>query len=380
MIKDLYSYIDKGFLSIARDGNYQKLKSYNFKKNLYEAEEGKSVVTTRPVSVYLDVNLKCNLMCPSCFRSAPDSRGKVWPTMDFTLFEKLAHELFPTAYKVILSGGGESILNKDFDKMIELCLHYQVRPVLYTNATTLNRQRITLLARSGTFMGISMDGAKEKTFEKLRYPAKWQTIIKSLDTIKEVRDEVKNEEFYPYLGVVIQRDNIKELTTFVELAEHYSFDLIKFSRLELYYPELEQKILDPDEADRELVKVLDMANQKRIRLYVPDYGDTSMCEKVRALREKNMNFTIKLDKNNPDSFPKYPTWDSKNCQIPWSETLITPEGKVNVGCCSGFELGDINKIDFSQIWNSKIYKQLRRKVNSDQPMEFCKYDICPFRK
>ncbi|MCJ7580188.1 MAG: radical SAM protein [Candidatus Aminicenantes bacterium] len=368
------------FPKLLQDGDYQKIKSYNFNKNLYEAKEEKTALSSFPTSLYVDVNLKCNLSCPSCFRSSPDNKDKVWPTMDFTLFEKIAHELFPTAYRVNLSGGGESTLNKNFEKIIELCLYYQVRPIIYTNATTLNRDRISLLARSGTVMGISIDGARKDTFEKLRYPAKWKTIIKALDTIKEVRDEIDNDEFYPYFGVVIQRDNIKELAAFVELAEHYCFDLIKFSRLDLYYPELEKKILDPEEADKELAKVLDMATNKRIRLYVPDYGDKRMSESMKSLRQKNTSFPIKMDKNNPDRFVKYPSFHSKYCQIPWSETLITPEGKVVVGCCTGFELGDINKDKFSDIWNNKLYKKLRWKVNSNKPMSCCKYDICYFRK
>lgn len=368
------------FSKLLREGDYQKIKSYNFNKNLYEAREEKTVLASFPTSLYVDVNLKCNLSCPSCFRSSPSNKGRLWPTMDFALFEKIAHELFPTAYKVTLSGGGESILHKNFEKMIELCSYYQVIPILYTNATTLNRERITLLARSGSVMGISIDGATKDTFEKLRYPAKWEKIIKILDTIKDVRDEIDNDEFYPYFGVVIQRDNIKELASFVEMAEHYRFDLIKFSRLDLYYPALEKKKLDPEEADRELAKVLEMATSKGIRLYVPDYGDTGMSERVRYLKQQNTSFPIKMDKNNPDRFVKYPSSSSKYCQIPWSETLITPEGKVNVGCCAGFELGDINKNHFTDIWNNKLYKKLRRKVNSNKPMSCCKYDTCYFRK
>ncbi|MFC2168041.1 radical SAM/SPASM domain-containing protein [Acidobacteriota bacterium] len=368
------------FPRLLRDGDFQKIKSYNLNKNLYEAKEVKTSLTSFPTSLYVDVNLKCNLSCPSCFRSSPSNKDKIWPTMDFALFERIAHELFSPAYRINLSGGGESILHKDFEKMIELCLYYGVRPLLYTNATTLTRKRITLLARSGTVMGISIDGARKDTFEKLRYPAKWKTIIKVLDTINEVRDTIDNDEFYPYFGVVIQKDNLKELVDFVDLAEHYRFDLIKFSRLDPYYPELEKKIPDPEETDKVLAEVLDVATSRRIRLYVPEYGDTGMRERVISLRRENTSFPIKMDKNSPDRFVKYPSLNSEYCQIPWSETMITPEGKVVVGCCSGYELGDLNRNKFSDIWNNKLYKKLRSRVNSDNPMPFCKYDVCYFRK
>lgn len=366
--------------NLPRKSDFQKIKSYNFNKNLHEAKKGLTSLKSLPISLYVDVNLKCNLMCPSCFRSSPEYKGRVWPTMDFKLFEKIAHYLFPTAYKVNLSGGGESILHKDFEKMIELCSYYQVRPLLYTNAMTLTRKKTALLARSGTVMGISIDGASQDTFERLRYPAKWEKIISRLDMIKDVREEINNDEFYPYFGVVIQKSNTKELTTFVEMAHHYHFDLIKFSRLDIYYPELKKEEPDIEETHRELEKALEIATNKGIRLYVPNLGEKGMNEKLRSLIQKNESFPQKMDKNNPDRFVKYPSLKSKYCQIPWSETLITPEGKVNIGCCSGFELGDITKNHFKDIWNNRTYRKLRRTVNSKKPMSCCKPDVCHFRK
>lgn len=382
---EIYSFFQgrsqlEAFPRFRRNVDFQKIRSYNLNRNLYEVSEQETTLTSFPISLYVDLNLKCNLSCPSCFRSAPENKGKVWPTMDFTLFEKIAHELFPTALRVILSGGGESILNKNFDKMIELCRYYQTRPILYTNATTLNRARIILLARSGAVMGISIDGSNQKTFETLRYPAKWDTIIRSLEAIKAIREEINNDEFYPYFGVVIQKDNVKELAAFVELAENYGIDLIKFNRLDPYYPELEKKIPDPEEAHKELARALDIAIKKRIRLYFPDYGYTSSNEKVRILKQENESIPIKMDIDDPDRFVKYPSLNSNDCQIPWSETFITPAGKINIGCCSVFELGDITKNDFSAIWNNKTYRQLRKTVNSNKPMPPCRHDTCPFRK
>jgi len=76
---------------------------------------------------------------------------------------------------------------------------------------------------------------------------------------------------------------------------------------------------------------------------------------------------------------KYPDAASVRCGVPWSETMITPEGKVVVGCCSQHQLGDLTESSFSDIWNGQSYETLRETVNSSHPLEFCAMKGCPFR-
>lgn len=356
-----------------------RLKEQNLELNAREYGSKSLVLESLPVSLYVDVNLKCNLRCPSCFRSDPRHQHTVWPTMILEIFQKVARELFPTACRVILSGGGESLLHKDFDLMLELCLDYMVRPVLYTNATTLSRERLEMLARAGTCLGISIDGASQGSFEKLRYPAKWDRMIESLEMIRQVREEVGNRDFFCYFGVVVQKDNLAELGDFVDLAREYGFEQIKYTKLDPYYPDLKKKVPEPEEAERVFARVYDSANKAGIRLEVPDYGHTPYSQRLESLRKEN-RFPISLDENDVDRFVKYPNYESKECQIPWSETMITPEGRVVVSCCSGFMLGDLARDSFNRIWNSEGYQELRRTVNSPEPMDFCRPDTCPFRK
>ena len=358
---------------------FEELKRRNLATNSREVEDGSPRLESLPLSLYVDINLKCNMRCPSCFRSDPRHRDKVWPTMEYGIFKEVARELFPTAYRVILSGGGESLLHKQFDRMLKTCLEYRVRPIIYTNGTTLNRKRVTLLARAGTYLGISIDGAGRETFEKTRYPAKWDRMVRSLELVRKTREEVGNDDFFPYLGVVVQKDNLGELADFVDMAEKYGFELIKFTKLDPYFPALQSKMPDPDEADRAFVNVLQRANERRVRVNVPDYGDTAASSEIRALRKGNL-FPISIDGNDPDRFVKYPGFSSKACSIPFSETMITPEGNVVVSCCSSYQLGDLKQAPFSEIWNNQRYQELRRTVNSDEPMPFCRNDTCPFRK
>jgi MoaA/NifB/PqqE/SkfB family radical SAM enzyme len=306
--------------------------------------------------------------------------------MALETFEIAARELFPTAYRVFLSGGGESLTNKHFDKMLELCLHYEVHPVVYTNGTLLNSKRVALLVESGAYLGISIDGATRETFEKLRFPARWRRIVKSLELVRKLRADVGNEDFFPYLQVVVQKDNIKELDRFVDLAGEFGIEQIKFSNIYPHFPALEEKVPDPQEASLQFVRVFEKANKRGIRLEVPDYGLTEFSERMSSLREANNAFPIALDRSEAGryfsgGFVKYPDFRSGTCMIPWSETMITPEGKVVVGCCSQYQLGDLNEQPFKSIWNGERYRELRKTVNTEEPMPFCvPHDVCPFRK
>lgn len=364
-----------------------RVRKRNLELNRKEASEGRQSLESLPVSLYVDIDLRCNLRCPSCHRSDPRLAGSKWPTMEFGLFEKIARELFPTACRVNLSGGGESLLNRDFDRMIGLCIEYGTRPILYTNGLALSAERARLLARAGACVAVSADGATTETFEKLRYPMKWSQLLRALENIRSARGGA-GSGIFPYFGVVIQRDNVGELEGFVELAEEYGLEQINYSKLYPHYPELEKLAADPEAAARELVKVLERANRSGIRIELPDYGETESGERLLSLKEGN-EFPVSLDRNNPfgiripgtgDTFVKYPSILSPECRVPWSETMITPEGKVAVGCCaSGFQPGDLTVSSFADIWNNEHYLRLRETVNTGAPLEICSSEVCPFR-
>lgn len=367
-----------------KTGEYAGLKERNLAANSAEAERGAETLESLPVSLYVDINLKCNLRCPSCHRNHPQYEGYDWPTMPLETFERIASDLFPTAYRVMLTGGGESLVHRDIDRILELCGRYGVYTTIVTNGTTVNRKRALLLAHAGMYVGISVDGATKETFERLRYPARWERFLKCLQTIQEVREEVGNIEFFPHLQVVVQEGNVAELPGFIDLASEHGFELVKFSNLYAHFEALEASVPDPRRAAASFVETFRKANRQGIRLEVPDYGDTPERAELQALRDENAAIAISLDRS-PSAryvtggFVKYPDARSLRCGVPFSETMITPEGKVVVGCCSQYQMGDLETSSFLEIWNGEAYRTLRRTVNSGEPMEFCAREKCPFR-
>jgi MoaA/NifB/PqqE/SkfB family radical SAM enzyme len=366
-----------------RRKSYRELKERNLALNSSESAQGLTRLQSAPVSLYVDINLKCNLRCPSCHRNHPQYEGHEWPTMPFETFERVAGELFPTAYRVMLTGGGESLVHPEIDRILDLCARYEVFPTIVTNGTTVTVKRAKLLAAAGAYVGVSTDGARRETFERLRYPGRWDRFLQSLENLKVARDEAGNVAFFPHLQVVVQRDNIDELPGFIELAHKYGFELVKFSNLYPHFPALEGKVPDPARASLSFVEVFGRANEYRIRVEVPEYGDVPDADELARLRLLN-TFPVSLD-DSPSAkyvtggFVKYPDALSSKCGVPWSETMITPEGEVVVGCCSQHRLGELGAGPFKDIWNGESYRVLRETVNSAEPMEFCEKSVCPFR-
>jgi MoaA/NifB/PqqE/SkfB family radical SAM enzyme len=363
--------------------SYRELKERNLELNSSESAQGVTRLASVPISLYVDINLKCNLKCPSCHRNHPQYDSFEWPTMPFETFERVARELFPTAYRVMLTGGGESLVHPDIDRMLDLCVDYEVFPTIVTNGTTVTVKRAKLLADAGAYVGVSTDGASRETFERLRYPGRWDRFRESLANLRDARAAAGNPAFFPHLQVVVQRDNIGELPGFIELARAHGFELVKFSNLYAHFPALQDKVPDPESASRSFIEVFRLANEHGIRVEVPEYGDNSAAEELSRLRQGNI-FPVSLDdspsvKYVTGGFVKYPDAASVRCGVPWSETMITPEGKVVVGCCSQHQLGDLTESSFSDIWNGQSYETLRETVNSSHPLEFCAMKGCPFR-
>jgi MoaA/NifB/PqqE/SkfB family radical SAM enzyme len=355
------------------------VKERNLRLIASEYGAGSARQRSLPASLYVDVTKKCNLRCPSCFRSAPEHAHDDWPELDFPFFERIAGELFPTAQRVILSGGGESLLHPDFSRMLELCLRYRVRPLLYTNASTLTPATVALLARAGACLGVSIDGATAATLERLRFPLKWERMLQALDLIRTIGREAHNEDFYPYLGVVLQTGNLHELPLFLDLARDHGMEQVKFSLLIPYYPLLRDKVPSARDLERELVKALEKANDLGICVYAPVQGNTEFSGRLQELLDVNGSLPFRIRRNNPDRFVQYPRFASPACQIPWAECLITAEGKVNIGCCSSYELGDLRQDPFAAIWNGRKYRKLRKTVNGRRPLPPCRKGVCPFR-
>ncbi|MEH2930985.1 radical SAM protein [Candidatus Ventrimonas sp. KK005] len=176
----------------------------------------------------------CNLKCPSCrleFQTNTQEQNK---KLD-ELYEKNLKPYMGQAKHLTLSGCGEAMLSPHSRKVLQ-SFSRESNPELAveirTNATTINARSWDLLGSGKEVIRhitASIDASTKGLFEKLRYPAKWETVLENLEFIRSLRNSGQIEMFE--FHVVIQKENIDQLCDLAKMAMRYDADAITYSRL-----------------------------------------------------------------------------------------------------------------------------------------------------
>ena len=104
-------------------------------------------------------------------------------------------------------------------------------------------------------LGISIDGATESTYEKLRLGGKWDKVIDALECVKALKDE---HGFEFQLHMVVQQDNWHEMEPMLNLGRKYFADRIYFNKIEDWNTRVDferQTFTELDEFKRSLRRV-----------------------------------------------------------------------------------------------------------------------------
>jgi len=78
-------------------------------------------------------------------------------------------------------------------------------------------------------LGISIDGATERTYERLRLGGNWEKVIDALECAKTLKNE---HGFVFQLHMVVQQDNWREMELMEALAYKYQADRVFFNQIE----------------------------------------------------------------------------------------------------------------------------------------------------
>ena len=109
-------------------------------------------------SVHWSITGKCNFRCRHCLVSAPDAHHPQLPLKDCLRIEQ---EIARCGVKRVDITGGEPLVRKDFDKIVEALSNDDIDiGVLFTNASMLNEDTLDMLERFGQHPNfqLSFDG------------------------------------------------------------------------------------------------------------------------------------------------------------------------------------------------------------------------------
>ena len=105
--------------------------------------------------------------------------------------------------------------------------------------------RVPYVIRNLKELGVSIDGATQDTYEKLRLGGRWDKIKEALDCIREQK-ELHGFEFTMHF--VVQKDNYHEMEDIIHLGQQHGVDRIHLNKIEdwnVMKEYSEHNILDP---------------------------------------------------------------------------------------------------------------------------------------
>ena len=177
------------------------------------------------LSLAYDYN--CNIWCPSCRRE----RVKSSPLAAAIHARILSTKLLTVVKTISCNGSGDPLASSYFHDLIaklpSLDCHPELGLVLCTNGLLLTQRRLeTILAVGKPVRGIeiSVDAAREETYNTNRRGGSWDVLLKNLTYLASTTIPLR-------LNFVVQANNFEEMPEFVELASRFRVGYIRFDAL-----------------------------------------------------------------------------------------------------------------------------------------------------
>ena len=387
------------------------------------------------VSIDLRLGNTCNLQCVMC---AP-GESSTWKSAANNLIselkeERLIHEWayksnirnerfewykkpefwdqlqthLPTLREVII-GGGEPMLIKRHLDFIKDCAesghakHIHLR--YHTNATILPEEMIPYWEKFQVVEFFTSIDGHSQVNDYVRYPAKWDPIVKNLHLIDSLKDNLHLRFLYTVhaLNVLHLPDFLRwvkaqkfkketmpgngDMQSFVHPGIVHAPDYLNIKTLPKHYKEIvtqqwnrvRREFADEDFDKYEAIITFMNSSDGSYRLpLLKDYiraldksRQTSIREVIPELA-KELNFFEFDLKNHSKTF----------CVYPWIHQTTTPTGRIRF-CCIAKDVDIchkdgtpmvLNKETFRDAWNSNAIKDVRRKMVEGKPVKGC--EVC----
>lgn len=237
-----------------------------------------------------------------------------------------------------LVGLGEPLLNPHIASMVRHAKRRGLFVELVSNFTLANPKILEELVEAQLdVLGVSLDAASPRVFEKIRVGAKFEDVIGNVKQFLKTRERMNSAKPTIYFLSTINEDNVEEIPAIAELAKSIGVDQVVFS--------------NQTESRKRTYEHL------RLKRNV---SESSPCEENKSEKTKSSSCGISRC---------YVTYDGKvlPCNI---LMMLIPRQAY-----SEFVFGDITQNSLRSIWFSKRYKQFRVLNAKGYHFHFC--NGCP---
>jgi MoaA/NifB/PqqE/SkfB family radical SAM enzyme len=291
-----------------------------------------------PHSIQVECTTRCNLKCTFCELSYWTEKPA-----DLTLanMQKMVKHL-PKLKRIDLTGIGESLMNRDFFKIVEFLKSRGMYVSLNDNFTMMTdraARRIVELEVDQVFL--SLDGATKETYEQIRVGADFNKVTSNARRLVQIKREMRRWRPEVKVNTVVCLSNYTELPAIVELAHDMGIGMVQFVNVITFQNTTD---LDTQRLKAEVHNKLTEARE----------------------RARHLDIVVKIA-----LFDKIAV---QQCDFPWTRNFVTYDGYVHP-CCYTTQSGDrkaqnrrsfdnLLEHSFRKIWNGDVYAAFRRKMRA----------------
>jgi len=199
-------------------------------------ESSKDFDKRYPYEIGIQLMDICNLRCAHCYLEILDEDGIPWQKgknakghMDFELFKKIVNNLkdiLPYVNTINFTAV-EALFYPKIWEIIDLLreVNPDVTIRIDSNGMLLNEKNILKLKEKGNIdLGVSLDGCKKETVEKIKTGVKYDRVIRNMKLLKKHNVPIRTI-------FVSSKDNIDELIEYVDFCADLGVNSIKINTL-----------------------------------------------------------------------------------------------------------------------------------------------------
>ncbi len=337
----------------------QRLKDYiEWQRDCEIDASGRGLPIFSPISINLDLTSACNFSCPFCVDSKLINAGKTLALGDVkgTIDTLHSHGLL----SVILIGGGEPTLHKDFGEIVRYIKSKRLQIGIVTNGSRLEKiEAIVKELEEKDWIRISIDAAGEEGFKALHVP---KTRVRLRGILEEAKKVKKRNPLvslgYSFVivweGMEINgkrlRSNLDEIRRSVELAREFSFDYVSFKPCLVRWNESHRETLLKNVGKTKEAEIID-----QIKIHLQEARHAAG-DQVKILESSNLGAMLNRE---ADQIKRQPA----RCHMQFFRTVVTPFGIFHCPAFRGVEEARVGEPD-GYLSQTKLRESLKRAAKS----------------
>lgn len=315
----------------------ENLRQYiTWQRAVRASGKGPALPAFGPLSINLDLTTACNFRCPHCVDSGIINTGE---SLSLDTIRRSLETLTEQGLRsVILIGGGEPTVHRDFEEVVRLARSLDLQVGIATNGSRLERVESAVhLLKEGDWLRLSLDAGREDTFQRSHRPASRITLKKILEDARRIKQANPRLSLgYSFVivweGIVMGghelQANVREMPEATVLAGDRGFDYISFKpcllRLE---GSGKESLFDPPDPERE-ARVINEIRE------ILNRSESLAGERLKVLKSVNlqamMEGTLHELKRQPVT-----------CHSQFFRTVLAPSGVFHCPALRGVPLGRI---------------------------------------